>query len=173
MCPNLNLRQFWHVLCIVERKYINHMENTVMRLGAEKDFEVPVIELYKAWVTPEDLKQWWHPSDNKLVTAELDVKEGGQFKYEFEGKDGQTSLVITGEYQEVTVNERLTYSWNWSIPANVVKPSEHELTILFVANGEGSKIKITQENFLDDESINPHQEGWENALNDLHAYLSK
>jgi uncharacterized protein YndB with AHSA1/START domain len=148
------------------------MENTATTLTAEKDFAVPVIELYKAWITPEDLKQWWRPSDNQLVKAELDVKEGGQFKYEFEGKDGQTSLVITGEYQEVSENERLVYSWNWSVPANVVKPSEHALTILFIGEGDGSRIKITQENFLHDESINPHQEGWEKALNDLHDYLS-
>lgn len=149
------------------------MENTATRLGAEKDFDVPVIELYKAWTTPEDLKQWWHPSESHLKTVELDLKEGGNFKYEFEGKDGQTTLVITGEYQEVQPNERLAYSWNWSLPDSIIKPTEHELTILFTANGEGSKIKVTQENFLDDESINPHQEGWERALNDLHDFLSK
>jgi uncharacterized protein YndB with AHSA1/START domain len=149
------------------------MENTATRLSAEKGFSVPVIELYKAWITPEDLKQWWRPSEHKLTTVELDVKEGGQFKYEFENKDGQPALVITGEYHEVQDNERLAYSWNWTIPEGIVKPSEHELTIMFIADGEGSKLKVVQENFLDDESINPHQEGWEKALNDLHEYLSK
>lgn len=149
------------------------MESTANRLGTEKDFAVPVLELYKAWTTPEDLKQWWKPSESHLKTVELDVKEGGKFKYEFEGRDGETSVVITGEYQEVKENEKLIYSWNWSVPANVIKPSEHVLTILFTGNGDGSTLKVTQENFLDDESINPHQESWEKALNDLQAYLSK
>jgi uncharacterized protein YndB with AHSA1/START domain len=149
------------------------MESSALRLGAEKDFAVPVEQLYKAWITPEDLKQWWHPSDHHLKTVELDVKEGGQFKYEFEGKEGQTALTITGEYHEVKENEKLAYSWNWSISANEVKDSEHELTILFVADGDGSKIKVTQENFENEESINPHQEGWEKALSDLQAYLNK
>jgi len=149
------------------------MESNALRLSAEKDFTVPVEQLYKAWTTAEDLKQWWKPSDNQLKTVELDIKEGGNFKYEFEGKDGQTTLVITGEYQEVKENEKLAYSWNWSIPANAIEPSEHELTILFTADGEGSKIKVTQENFQDEESINPHQEGWEKALNSLQEYLSK
>jgi uncharacterized protein YndB with AHSA1/START domain len=149
------------------------MESNALRLSAEKDFTVPVEHLYKAWTTPEDLKQWWKPSGNQLKTVELDIQEGGKFKYEFEGKDSQITLLITGEYQEVKENEKLAYSWNWSVPANVVEPSEHELIILFFTDGEGSKIKVTQENFQDEESINPHQEGWEKALNDLQEYLSK
>jgi uncharacterized protein YndB with AHSA1/START domain len=147
------------------------METTA--LSAEKDFKVPVEELYKAWITPEDLKQWWKPSENHLATVELDVQEGGKFKYEFKGKDDKTTLVITGDYQEVKENEKLVYSWNWDVPADVVQPSEHVLNIQFSSEGEGSRIKVVQENFQDDESINPHQEGWEKALNDLQAYLNK
>ncbi|MVN89939.1 SRPBCC family protein [Mucilaginibacter aquatilis] len=149
------------------------MENTALRLEASKSFDVSVGELYKAWNTPEALKEWWQPSGSKLKSVELDVKEGGTFKYEFEGKDGETSVVITGEYQEVKENEKLAYSWNWNIPNSEVKEAEHELTVIFVAKGEGSEIKVTQENFENEESINPHQEGWDKALNDLHSYLSK
>ena len=149
------------------------MENTALRLGAEKEFNVTVEELYKAWTTPDALKEWWQPSGSKLKIVELDVKEGGAFKYEFEGKDGKTSLVITGNYQEVKENEKLAYSWNWNVPESEVKEAEHALTVLFVANGEGSQIKVTQENFENEESINPHKEGWEKALNDLHNFLSK
>ncbi|WP_345950813.1 SRPBCC family protein [Mucilaginibacter sp. PAMB04274] len=149
------------------------METTALRLSAEMDFKVPVQVLYKAWVTPEDLKQWWHPSENHLQNVELDIQEGGQFKYEFMGKDEQPSLTITGDYKEVKENEKLVYSWNWTVPTAEFKPSEHLLSIMFVSEGEGSRIKVVQENFQSEESINPHQEGWEKALNDLQAYLNK
>lgn len=149
------------------------MENNALKLSAEKDFTVPVEKLYQAWTTPEDLKQWWKPSENHLTTVELDIREGGKFKYEFAGKDEQPTVVITGEYKEVKPNEKLVYSWNWSIPTDTVKPSDHELTIEFTGTGDGSKISVTQKNFQDDESITPHQEGWEKALTDLQTYLNQ
>lgn len=142
-------------------------------MSAEKDFSVPVEQLYKAWITPEDLKQWWHPSDNKLKTVELDIREGGALKYEFEGPDGNISVVITGEYKEAKPNEKLVYTWNWQVTGSSLKQSDHQLSITFQPAGQGSKISVVQENLQSDESITPHREGWEKALDDLFSYLNK
>lgn len=149
------------------------MDTQEKSLSTEKEFTLPVERLYQAWTTPDDLKQWWKPSENKLTTVELDIKEGGKFKYEFEAKEGQTAVIITGEYKEVKPNEKLVYSWNWDVPSDNIKKSDHQLTIQFQPSGEGSKISVTQENYENDESITPHQEGWEKALNDLHDYLNQ
>ncbi len=149
------------------------MEAQDTKLGTEKQFSVPVEQLYQAWITPEDLKQWWHPSENKLTTVELNVQVGGQFKYEFEAKEGQTSLVITGEYKEVIPNQKLVYTWNWDVNNDHVKKSDHQLTIEFQSAGEGSRIHVTQDNYQNSESVTPHEEGWEKALNDLENYLNK
>lgn len=149
------------------------MENTALKVNAEKDFTVPVERLYQAWITAEDLKQWWKPADNTLTDVEQEVKENGQIKYQFEGKNNETQLVITGEYKEVKENEKLVYTWNWDVKEEALKKSDHLLTIEFIAEGDKSKIKVTQENFQEDESITPHQEGWEKSLNDLQQYLSR
>ncbi len=149
------------------------MENNETKLGAEKEFSVPVEKLYQTWITPEDLKQWWRPSESHLTTVELDVREGGRFTYVFEAKDGQKALTITGEYKEVKPNEKLVYTWNWDVASDNVAKSNHQLTIEFSAAGEGSKISVTQDNYKNDESVTPHEEGWEKALNDLNDYLSK
>jgi len=149
------------------------MQTQETKVSAEKEFPVPVEKLYQAWTTPDDLKQWWKPSENKLKTVELDVREGGKFKYEFEAREGETAVIITGDYKEVKPNEKLVYSWNWDVPSDHIKKSDHQLTIAFQSSGEGSKISITQENYENDESITPHEEGWEKALNDLREYLNK
>ena len=91
---------------------------------------------------------------------------------EFEAKDGQKAVEITGEYKEVKPNEKLVYSWNWDVASKHIEKSDHQLTIKFEAAGSGSKINVTQENYQGDESVTPHAEGWEKALNDLHEYLS-
>lgn len=149
------------------------MENQETKIGAEKEFSVPTEQLYKAWITPEDLKQWWQPSENHLKTVELDVREGGSFRYEFETKEGQPAVVITGDYKEVKPNERLVYTWNWDVPNGDAKKSDHQLTIEFQSTGSGSKLSVTQENFQEQEAVNSHQQGWDKSLNDLHDYLSK
>jgi uncharacterized protein YndB with AHSA1/START domain len=149
------------------------METQGTKVGAEKEFSVPVEKLYQAWITPEDLKQWWKPSENQLTEVELNNQEGGRIKYVFETKDGQPAITITGEYKEVKPNERLVYTWNWDLASENTKKSDHQLTIEFSSAGEGSKLSVTQENFQDGEAIEPHEQGWQKALEDLSNYLSK
>lgn len=149
------------------------MENKDFHLQAEKTFPVSVDELYDGWVNPEKLKQWWKPAGNQLREVEIDLTQGGQFRYVFETKDGQEDLKITGDYKEVEPKKRLVYSWNWELPhTQAVSNNEFQLTIEFSNDQDNSKIKVTQENFKDQESIHPHQEGWNKALNDLHNFLA-
>ncbi len=61
----------------------------------------------------------------------------------------------------------------WELPdTEAVSGNEFQLTVEFSTEGEGSKIKVTQENFKDNESIHPHQEGWNKALNDLYNFVA-
>jgi hypothetical protein len=43
---------------------------------------------------------------------------------------------------------------------------------LFKEHNGQSRIDVTQENFHDEHAIKPHQDGWEDALESLKAYLS-
>jgi hypothetical protein len=64
------------------------------------------------------------------------------------------------------------YSWIWHLPHQPVGNGDYKLSIGFEPNGDGSKLTVLQENFGNEEAVQPHQEGWENALNDLEAFLS-
>lgn len=143
----------------------------MLKIELEHDFAVPVARLYQAWITTEDLKQWWKPSENKLVKVDQQVQEGGDIRYGFEGQNGQTSLIITGKYSEVKPDEKLVYSWNWDVSADGVSKSDHQLNISFLANGDQSKIKVEQDNFENEESVTPHKEGWVKALDALDNFL--
>ena len=149
------------------------MENNEVHLEVEKSFTAGVDELYDAWISPEKLKQWWKPAGNQLKEVQNDVKQGGHILYAFQTKDGEDDLKITGDYKEVEPGKKLVYSWNWELPHTQAVPNnEFQLTIEFSGEQEGSKIKVTQENFKDQEAIHPHREGWYKALNDLHDFLS-
>jgi uncharacterized protein YndB with AHSA1/START domain len=147
--------------------------NNAMMLKVSKDFAVPADRLYRAWVSAEELKQWWHPMGNQLQQVTNELKEGGQIRYVFETSHGKHAFDITGQYKEVKEAARLVYSWNWNVPEQTVENSQFQLTIVFSNQGNGSRIEITQENFVSEEAIHPHHEGWEKALEDLKNYVEK
>lgn len=148
------------------------MENTTQSTQAEKTFTAGVNDLYDAWINPDKLKNWWKPAGNKLVNVENDVREGGAIKYEFEGAEGERTIIITGQYKEVKPTQRLVYNWNWQISgSNNLSNNHFELTIEFSSEGNGSKISITQLSEDKEESIHPRKKGWEDELESLNRFL--
>lgn len=144
-----------------------------LKLDLSKDFGVPVERLYQAWIEPEDLKQWWHPMGNHLQQATTAPQEGGPVTYVFNAENGAHSFTINGRYKEVEEGKRLVYTWNWELPVPTVGNSEFLLTVVFSATASGSKLAVTQENFTEEEAVQPHREGWEKALEDLQQFLLK
>lgn len=147
--------------------------NEALKLDAAKDFPVAKDRLYRAWTDEEELKRWWHPGDNKLISVENDIREGGIAKYEFQAAgDGEKTFTISGAYKEAAPAERLVYTWNWQMPDAPVGDGEHLLTVRFSETGQGtSRLDVTQENFGTEEAIHPHRKGWDEALESLRAYL--
>lgn len=149
----------------------NTMETTITE---EKTFQVPVSALYKAWTEEEELKNWWKPGGRTLSSLDAELEEGGTLKYTFETlEESNGNLVIDGEYREVLPEEKLVYTWNWSIDDAPVENGEYQLTVEFSGEGDASKLHITQENTGGQEAIHPHKEGWDKALAELDAYLSQ
>jgi len=141
-------------------------ENTV---ELSKDFSVPVERLFQAWTEPEELKQWWHPMDNTLENVINELHEGGLVEYNFQDKN----LKISGNYQEVSPNEKLVYSWNWELTDSKLHNASYTLTITFESAEGGSRLHVKQEGSSEYEATQSLEEGWKNGLDDLDAYLSQ
>src|SRR4051812_39843177 len=144
-----------------------------IKLEVAKDFAVPVARLYQAWTSPEELKQWWHPMGNILQHAVTQPQVNGPLEYVFANEQGAHSFTIHGTYKEVQEESRLVYTWNWQIPAATVGNREYLLTVVFSSTGNGSRLAVTQENFTNEEAVQPHREGWEKALNELQQFLAQ
>jgi uncharacterized protein YndB with AHSA1/START domain len=142
-----------------------------VNLELEKECNVPIDRLYKAWINEEDLRQWWRPMDNTLKRMANDMKVGGIIEYAFENAEGQEAFVIKGNYKEVEEGSKLIYTWNWQLPAPTIHDSSYILTVSFSEEGNGSKIHIKQDQFKNEENLQPHREGWEKALESLKLYV--
>ena len=70
---------------------------------------VPRHNLYRAWIEPELLKQWFTPPPFRTIKAELDLRSGGASLIVMQGPDG-TEFPNRGVYLEIVENERLVFT---------------------------------------------------------------
>jgi uncharacterized protein YndB with AHSA1/START domain len=83
-------------------------------------------EVYAAWTDPV-LFQRWMSLDDHAVTAELDPRVGG--RYRFESKVGEDVHATSGEYRELVPGRKLVKTWVYAGP---FKEFEHHETVLTV-----------------------------------------
>src|SRR5712671_6595615 len=72
-------------------------------------FDAPRELVFQMWTDPEHVAKWWGPKGFTSTIYELDVKEGGVWRFVMHGPDGTDykNLVI---YDEIVKPERLVYS---------------------------------------------------------------
>ena len=74
-----------------------------------REFAAPKHLVYKAWTTPELVKQWWHAKRGTATIAEIDLRVGGKWRWVMVTDDG-TEVAFHGEYREIVPNERIVYT---------------------------------------------------------------
>lgn len=71
--------------------------------------DVPRELVFKAWTTPEHLKQWFTPAPWQTVDAEVDLRPGGIFKTVMRSPEGQ-DFPNLGCWLDVVTNERIVFT---------------------------------------------------------------
>ncbi|HEY7635762.1 MAG TPA: SRPBCC family protein [Gemmatimonadales bacterium] len=71
-----------------------------------REFAAPRHLVYKAWTTPELIKQWWSARRGEVTVAEVDLRVGGRWRYVMVAHGG-FEVAFHGEYRELIPNERI------------------------------------------------------------------
>ena len=71
-----------------------------------REFAAPRNLVFKAITTPELVKRWWNAKRGEVTTAEIDLREGGKWRYVMVTPDG-FEVGFHGEYLEIVPNDRL------------------------------------------------------------------
>ncbi len=71
--------------------------------------DAPREAVFKAWVDPKQLAQWWGPKGFANPVCEIDVRPGGKMLIHMQGPDG-TVYPMTGRYLEVVAAIRLVFN---------------------------------------------------------------
>src|SRR5215212_3118295 len=70
-------------------------------------FDAPKASVWEAVTRPEHLMRWWGPESCPLVSAEVDLRVGGKWRYVARTDDGQ-ELAWSGEYRAIDAPNGLT-----------------------------------------------------------------
>ena len=71
----------------------------------------PIEEVWRAYTTPDDIKQWnaaspdWH-----TTAATVDLRPGGKFSSRMEAKDGSFGFDFDGQYTQVVPYRLIEYT---------------------------------------------------------------
>ena len=83
-----------------------------MKITVETTIAAPLAEVWRAYVTPEDIKAWNAASDDWHTTAaSVDLREGGAFSSRMEAKDGSEGFDFAGTYTKIVPQERIEYAF--------------------------------------------------------------
>jgi uncharacterized protein YndB with AHSA1/START domain len=124
-----------------------------MKITVETTVAAPIAEVWRAWTTPDDIKQWNAASDDWHTTAAtVDLRVGGAFSSRMEAKDGSFGFDFAGTYSKVVPHQLIEMTFGGRVA-----------TVEFIAKGGNIVIRET----FDSEGTHPieqQRQGWQAIL---------
>jgi uncharacterized protein YndB with AHSA1/START domain len=126
------------------------------------EFKVPPALVWKAWTEPREVSKWFGSDPKgKVISAEIDLRPGGQFEISFENSDGSPHT-CSGMYTLVEPFTSLQFTWQWKSEPGVesqvrieLSPTEHSTRMNFEHVQLGTK------------SAHNYPEGWRRTFSKL------
>ena len=71
-----------------------------------REFDAPKHLVFRAVTGPELVQRWWGAKRGDEVSAEIDLRVGGTWRYVMQSSQGM-EVAFHGEYREIVENERI------------------------------------------------------------------
>ena len=133
---------------------------TAPKITVETTVAAPVREVWAAYTTPADIKQWNAASDDwHTVSAAVDLRVGGAFSSRMEAKNGSFGFDFAGTYTQVEEHRLIEYAFG-----------DRVAQVRFADASGGVKVQVT----FDAESTHPVEQqraGWQAILDNFGRYV--
>jgi uncharacterized protein YndB with AHSA1/START domain len=93
----------------------------------------------------------------------------GRYRFRYHQPSGGSD-VVTGAFREIAPPRRLAFTWTWE-PPDPHAGIETLVTIELAADGDGTLVVVTHEQFPDQGTRDRHQSGWLSTLPRLSEVL--
>jgi uncharacterized protein YndB with AHSA1/START domain len=133
---------------------------TARKLTVEATIAAPVQEVWQAWNTPDDIKQWNAASPDWHTTrSAVDLRVGGVFSSRMEAKDGSMGFDFAGTYTKIVPHALIESAFDG-----------RTLTVEFIARADGVTVRETFD-AEDTHSIEQQQQGWQTILDNFRKHV--
>ncbi|MFB9265557.1 SRPBCC family protein [Bradyrhizobium erythrophlei] len=131
-----------------------------MKISVETTVAAPIADVWRAYTTPDDIKQWNAASDDWHTTAAtVDLRAGGAFSSRMEAKDGSMGFDFAGTYTKVEEPNLIEYSFG-----------DRTAQVAFVPDADRVKVKVTFDG-EDTHSVEQQRAGWQAILNNFARHV--
>lgn len=134
-------------------------------ITVETRVHAPVEKVWEYWTEPQHITKWTFASDDwHAPNAETDLRVGGKFLTRMEAKDGSYGFDISGVYDEIRINEFISYTLE----------DGRKVTVTFISQENDTKVIEAFEAEATN-SIEMQKAGWQAILDNFKKYseLSK
>jgi len=122
--------------------------------------KAPIDAVWRAYTTPDDIKEWNAASDDWHTTsAQVDLREGGVFSSRMEARDGSMGFDFAGTYTKIEKHKLIEYSFG-----------DRSARIEFVPGDDDIQVRVT----FDAETENPIDQqrmGWQAILDNFASHV--
>ena len=133
---------------------------TTQKITVETLIAAPIAKVWRAYTSPEDIKQWNAASDDWHTTAAtVDLCVGGAFSSRMEAKDGSMGFDFSGTYTKIVPYKLIEYSFG-----------DRTAQVEFDTTGKNVKLRVS----FDAESANSiemQRGGWEAILKNFARHV--
>ena len=131
-----------------------------MQITVETRVNAPIADVWHAYTTPEDIKQWNTASDDWHTTkSSVDLRVGGAFSSRMEARDGSMGFDFAGTYTRIEENKLIEYTFGDRSGRVELIPGKNDVLV-----------RVT----FDAETANPVEQqrgGWQAILNRFARYV--
>lgn len=128
--------------------------------------------VFRAFVDPERMRQWWVPRGFTMLSCKLDLREGGAWRMTIRAEETGAVQTEVGVYREIREPERLAFTHAW-VRADGTLTQQTLVTATFVERGNGTEVSFRQEDFATAAACLSHESGWGTSLDQLIGYLAE
>jgi uncharacterized protein YndB with AHSA1/START domain len=132
-------------------------------ISIKAKINAPVETVWKYWTTPENIVNWNYASDDWHTPKAInDLREGGNFNFRMEAKDGSLGFDFGGVYEKVIINKQIEY----------ILGDERKVKVVFTSLN--NKTEISQA--FEAESVNSielQRAGWQAILDNFKKYTEE
>jgi uncharacterized protein YndB with AHSA1/START domain len=138
----------------------------------------PQERVFKAWTTPEHIKQWMRPDPGmEIPFVIMDLRVGGKYRIQMKMEDGEYFTAV-GVFKEVKAPERLVYTWDFEKDGSGEEFGEVEgkdslVTVEFLKRGERTELVLTHSRCATVESRDNRTRGWGRIVDSLATFVEK